>query len=204
MTSQGQFTTSVFQISSACFTQSPDVPLQGFVDGLAVTLNSFAVNQQYVVLTSTMNPGGSSISGQYAVHGGCADGSTGSLNGVLYAPFTGSYSGSLGSEGATARSVSLQLVQESVGNGSGGFTISGSATFTGFSCFSTGTMSLTGDATISGSTVRLLFLTDDAGGGQILFQGTLDPTAHQFSNVGYTIKGGLCDGQTGSGSLSKG
>ena len=200
ITSSGQFTTGVLHASSVCFTASPNIPIQGFVDASAVSLNSFQVNQMYLGLTATLNPSGVLQTGNYTVHGGCADGSSGGFTATRYAAFTGTYSGSVGTYGTSSRILSLTSLQASVGNGSGDFDVSGTTVFTGFSCFTHGTVQF--GSKISGAAFSLLLSTDDTQGGQVTLTGTIDSAAQQVTLTAYQVSGGACNGQSGVGALT--
>ena len=200
-TSAGQFTTAVFRINSDCFSETPSIPSQGFIEDTAVSLNSFAVEHQYLTLTGTTSKAGTAITGTYAVHGGCSDGSVGNFSIVRYAPFTGTYTGSVAPSGHT---LTITTVQADGGDGSGAFPVTATASFAGFSCFTQGTALAAADVSaISGASFQLLFTTDDRSGGQLQVTGTLSPDASTATAVTYSVIGGNCGGQSGSGTLNR-
>ncbi len=194
-TSSGQFTTAVFRLHSSCFVSAPAVPSQGFVNGAAFVLNSFGVESQYLDLTGTTTNAGGSIAGNYNIYGGCADGSQGSFTMVRYSPFTGSYVGSAG--------WTITSTQASSADGSGAFPLSVTGTFPGFTCFTQGTAMPSDMPSISGANIDILFTTDDRSGGQLHMTGSISPDASQVLSYSYSVLGGNCSGQTGSGSLNR-
>ena len=199
-TSAGQFTTAVFRINSDCFSDTPSIPSQGFIQDTAVSLNSFAVDHQYLTLTGTTSNAGATITGTYAAHGGCSDGSVGNFSIVRYAPFTGTYTASVAPSGHT---LTITTVQADGGDGSGAFPVTATASFTGFSCFTQGTAMAADGPAISGASFQLLFTTDDRSGGQLQLTGNLSPDASTASAVAYSVIGGNCAGQSGSGTLNR-
>lgn len=199
-TTQGQFTTSVLVLNAPCYRNTPQVPLQGFATDTSITLNSFAVNQQFLGLTGTISQSGSSIAGNYTVTNGCADGAKGTLVGSRFAALTGTYAGAV--SGGTARTLSLAVTQSTAPAGDGTFLLSGTATAAGFSCFTTATSATPVGGNVSGPTVAATFNTDEAAGSQLIVSGNFDLAAKTISNATYTVQGGACSGQTGTGTLA--
>ena len=197
-TSSGQFTTAVFRIQAACYSGTP-VPSQGFVKDTALTLNSFAVEHQYLTLNGTIAAGNGTISGTYSANGGCADGSSGSLALQRYAPFTGTYAS------ATAQTPGLSITtsQSDGADGSGAFPVAATAKFTNFGCFTEGTAMLTDNPEISGATFDLLFTTNDRAGSTLHLTGTINVQATAATAYTYTVAGGACNGMTGTGTLNR-
>lgn len=200
VTSAGQFTTSVLRASSSCFTTVPSIPLQGFVSGTSVSLNSFAVDSQYIALNGTMANSGGIVTGTYAVNGGCADGGAGTFTFTRYAPLTGTYTGSATDSTGTVHTVSITSTQSIGATGGGAFDLTGKATFSGFSCF---TQSTSAKGTISGSAVDLTFVTDDRAGSTIHMTGNATADAGGIASVLYAVSGGGCSGQTGTATLAR-
>jgi hypothetical protein len=197
----GDFTTSVLLVNASCFATTPVVPLQGFVNpsGTSLSLDSFIVNGQFLSFTTTVSNSGSTLQGSYTVSGGCADGEKGSIKGTRISTVVGSYVGSL--TGGTARSIQAALNQSTQPNGDGNFLLSGKATFTGFSCFSSGSIVMPGSGVVSGSSLRAKFVTDEAAGSSVLVTGKTATAADQIA-VTYQVNGGACNGQTGSGTIA--
>ena len=194
-TSSGQFTTSVFRFGSPCFATVRAVPAQGFVNVRSVALNSFAVESQYINLTGTSANSGSTITGDYKIYGGCADGSSGGFTMNRYAPFAGTYVSSTG--------FSITTTQAAGADGSGAFPLNATGSFPGNTCFSKGTAMSQDLPAISGSSIYLVFTTDDRSGGKLLITGTISADASQVLSYQYSIQGGTCAGQAGNGSMQR-
>jgi hypothetical protein len=197
----GQFTTAVLIVNASCFTTTPVVPLQGFVStsGTTLSLDSFIVNGQFLSLTTAVSNGGSNLQGSYTVSGGCADGEKGSIQGTRISTVVGNYGGAL--SGAGTRSVQASLNQSTQPNGDGNFLLSGSANFTGFACFKSGSVVTSGSGVVSGSSLHATFITDEAAGSSVLFTGKIATSAKQIA-VTYRVSGGACAGQSGSGTIA--
>ena len=197
VTSSGQFTTSVFHITSSCFVSNPDIPAQGFVDGSAVTLNSFTVASQNVVLNATAGSTGDTLTGTFSIYGGCADGSKGIFTAQRYDPLTGTFSASFPS--APTSTARLLLTQTTADDGGGGFDMTGTASFSGFNCFNSASITEGTGSRVSGSSFILEMATNEAAGSTVAISGTFNPSATYISNLSYKVTGGACNGQSGIG-----
>lgn len=186
--------------TSGCYTGINAIPGSGQVEGTQVSLDSFSVNGQYLDIYGTINSAGTSLTGTYTVSGGCAGGAQGTASGTQYAALTGTYTGSL--PGVSGGAVSLTLQQNSLGNGNGQFEVGGTASFTGWSCFTTGTLAGP-SGWVSGSTVQLDFGTGDPSGAQVVFAGTMDAAASTVTLSSVEVTAGACAGQYGTGTLAK-
>lgn len=192
--SDSNFTTAGLQSfetsASGCYTTDP-LPLNGSVLGTQVSLRSFSVNGQLLTINATANSTGTQMSGSWNVLGGCADGAKGTLTGQEYAPVTGRYTGPV-TGGNPGQSLSLVLTQTGPGAGDGIFLLTGTASFTGFSCFSGGSIAAP-SGTIVGSAMNLRITTDDPNASVVL-TGTTDPTAGTLTFQSIQITGGSCKG----------
>lgn len=190
--------TAVFQVQpGTCYLGAPTLPSSGTVTGTAVSLSSFAVNGQYLYITSTANATYDQLTGSYQISGGCANGNTGTFSGTRYAPLKGTYTGTLGS---ASQAATFTLTQGALGNGSGYSPVTGSGTVTGVSCFTSATLNQS-EGEVIGSAVQLNFTATD---GEILsVVGTFDPQAKMITITSTTISGGSCAGSLGSGSLTQ-
>lgn len=183
---------------STCYLGADLIPLTGALSGTSLGLYSFDVNGQYLKVSATSNSAGTALTGTYSVAGGCANGAAGTFSGTKYAVLKGTYAGSLTSD--SARTLQLTLAQNVLGTGSGYFFVSGSATFGGFSCFTSGTMAST-EGSIIGDAVQLDFTTNDAAGSHLLLTGTIDQTATTLTVASGTVTGGSCSGSLGQAIL---
>ena len=141
------------------------------------------------------------LTGTYSVNGGCANGVSGNISGQLYASLTGTYAGTSAS-GNTAATLSLLLAQQAQGTGDGRSLVTGTAQFTGFPCFTQGTLA-TPSGFVRGSAVTLTFATDDANGATLLLAGTFDPAADQLQLSTVEVQGGACAGSYGTPTLTR-
>ena len=194
--------TSAFQVvpSSGCYDAAVSVPLKGTAQGLNLSERSFSVNGQFLTLTATRpNKTSGTLTGTYTVAGGCANGAAGTVTGTKYAALTGTYAGSI--DGASpAKTLSLKLSQFTQGTGDGIFLISGSATLSGFACFTAASLSSI-DGAVTGSSAILNFTANDGLKTPIQLAGTFDPTAKTLTLSSITIPSGSCSGSYGTASL---
>ena len=197
--------TAVFQVQpGTCYLGATTVPASGAANltgsgatsTTAVSLNSFGVNGQYFNITSTSNSTNDQLTGTYQISGGCANGETGTVTGTRYAPLSGTYSGTL----AASNQVSLSLTQGALGNGSGYSPVTGSATFSGISCFTTGTLAAN-NGSVLGSSAQLTFTASD--GETVAITGNFDPVADTIVVTSGAISGGSCSGTLGTGTLTQ-
>lgn len=187
--------------STTCFLGTTLIPLQGTVKQNQLSLYSFSVVGQFVSINATEDSTDTHLSGTYSIGGGCSDGASGALTGTRYAPLTGTYSGSVTGSNP-AKMIHLNLSQQQQGLGDGTFSISGSATISGFSCFTKGTL-LSTESSVLGSAVNLTLSTDDLNGAQIALSGTFDPAADTVSLNSIRITGGSCAGSAGGATLTR-
>ena len=186
--------------STGCFADTTTIPLSGNVEQPNVSLSSFSIEGQILTLTATKNEAATTLSGTYQVAGGCGGGETGTITGQKYASLTGTYKGSLAS--SPGRSLSLNLSQFVDGTGTGTFLVTGSATATGFSCFTSGSLGATGAGYVSGSSAVLTFTTNDATGAQLVLTGTFDTGATTLTLNSVQVTSGSCAGSYGNATLA--
>jgi hypothetical protein len=172
----------------------------GQIQGTQMSFSSFSVNGQFLSIEGTINAAGNSFTGTYQITGGCAGGATGTVSGTQYAALTGTYSGSR--SGTAGSTIQLTLSQNQQGNGNGVFLITGSAQFTGFGCFTAGTLSAD-SGIITGSDVQLAFSATGESGTQIVLTGTIDTAADKFTVSSIQVNGGSCAGSYGTATLTR-
>ncbi len=195
-------TTALLQVEDpgTCFLGTSVVPLLGDLKGTELGLTSFSDVSQFITINATKDATATHLTGTYAVGGGCASGSQGTLSGIKYAPLSGSYSGSVSGSNSTS-AIALALNQSLQGNGDGTSNVTGSATITGNACFSTATLS-PGDGSVLGSKVNLLFDTNETGAAsQMMVLGTFDAAADLITATSITVTGGACSGALGTANL---
>jgi hypothetical protein len=194
-------TTAALQVQpSGCYVNATTVPLQGSTQGNDLSLLSFPVNGQTMTIKGTKDATATHFTGSYAIAGGCADGATGTLAGTQYAALSGTYSGAV--TGDAAQTLQLSVTQFTQGTGDGVFLVSGSAVFSGFSCFTKGTLA-SEDGAVIGSAVKLTFATNDSGGAQAVLTGTIDSAADTLTLSSIAVTGGSCPGAIGAAVLTK-
>ena len=184
---------------SNCYLGADAIPLEGTVQGTAVSMRSFSVNGQYVTINATKNAKADQLTGTYSVSGGCANGAAGSITGTRYAILNGTYSGTI--TGNSGQTLQVNVSQNTDGTGSGNFFVSGTAAFTGISCFTSGTMAAQ-NGSIIGNKVVLDFTTNDPSGAQATLTGQIDPTAATFTVSSVVVTGGSCAGSLGTATLA--
>lgn len=203
-------TTAALQVTpsaSSCYDSAIIVPFNGATEGTAIKLGSLSDNGQYITIAATKNSTATAFTGTYTISGGCAKGDAGTLAGTQYTALTGTYAatgltsaipGSTGSQG-----ISLALSQYVQGTGSGTFLVSGTATFTGSACFTSGTMAATAGYVL-GNTAVLTFTTNGASTPDAILTGTFDVAADTLTLNSFQVTGGSCAGtSTATTALTK-
>jgi hypothetical protein len=187
-------------VNSACFTPSTAVPISGTISGQTANVTSAAVASQ--TISATLSGSATSLTGTYNVTGtGCAGGDKGNIAGVLVPSISGTWKGTFISNAVAHPSMGVTAaVTEGAPDPSGLFVLTGSATYVGSPCFASGTAT-TGSA-MAGRTVDVLLKNDDT--STVEFIGALNnPAAPTQINGTYTVTGGLCGGDSGTGQLTK-
>ena len=193
-------TTAALQAQpSSCYANATSIPMQGNTEAANISLLSFPVNGQVMTIKGKKDATSTHFSAAYSISGGCANGAAGTLAGTQYAALTGTYSGAITSD--AAQTLQLNLTQFTQGTGDGVFLVSGSAAFTGFSCFTKGTLA-SQDGAVIGSGVNLTFATNDSAGAQAVMTGTIDAAADTLTLSSITVKGGSCPGSLGAATLA--
>jgi hypothetical protein len=186
--------------SSGCFIGRNSIFLFGNIAGAQLPLHSSSTNGQVLSVNATLDSSSSTMTGTYAIAGGCADGAAGSVSGFRINTISGTYSGEI--DGPTV-SQTLQLVvqQNAYGNGNGYFELTGNAVITGISCFGTGTL-VPYTSLITGNAIQLTASTTDPSGAQLLIQGSVDAAADAISISNIQVTSGACAGSYGVATLN--
>lgn len=187
-------------INSACIMPSTPVPITGNISGQTATVTSANIASQ--TINASLLGSATALSGTYTVTGtGCAGGDKGNIAGVLVPSISGTWKGTLISNTVANPGVGVTAqIVEGAPDPTGLFVITGTATYVGSPCFVSGTTA-TGSA-MAGRTTDVLLKNDD--GSTVEFVGSLNNAAAPTQITGtYTVTGGLCDGDTGNGSLTK-
>jgi hypothetical protein len=176
------------------------VPITGNISGQTATVTSAAVASQ--TINATLTGSATSLNGTYIVTGtGCAGGDKGTLAGALVPSVSGTWKGAfVSSVVANPTVITTAVITEGPADVNGLFSLTGTATYSGSPCFTSGTTA-TGSA-ISGRTNDVILKNDD--GSTVEFIGFLTNPASPTQMTGtYTVSGGLCNGDSGSGTLTK-
>ncbi len=124
------------------------------------------------------------------------------LKGEVYAPASGSYTGTfVGSDGDSSP-VTATLSQSSAPGGGGAYTLSGSVSFPSSPCLATATID-SASSTVTGGSLSATYNASVNGAAvTITATGTADSSAAHITITNWAIAGGPCDGYSGTGSIS--
>lgn len=168
--------------------------LSGTITGTSLNFQ-IQEGSQPVSFTGTAAANGSSASGTYtAPSGGCTNGDFGTWTGTRVSPLAGMFTGSLRSNATV--NVPFQIAASFTQGGDGNLT--GTATITNSICFTS--VSLLGR--VRGESLTIMATDPNNPEQMIRFSGTIDPAA-QSASVTYSVAGGHCAGESGSGILSR-
>src|SRR5262245_40875407 len=121
---------AVMQPFGTCFDWDTNrVGFSGTRVGNTVALESQPNASQVVRINLTLSDSGDAARGTYTITGGCGNGRSGSIDGRRV-NLTGVWTGTMGSI-----PVRLEMVMADAPDNSGNFAVSGTATFSGTSCF---------------------------------------------------------------------
>jgi hypothetical protein len=187
-------------VNSACIAPSTPVPITGNISGQTATVTSANVASQ--TINASLSGSATALTGTYTVTGtGCAGGDKGNIAGVLVPSISGTWKGTLISNTVANPGVGVTApIVEGAPDPTGLFVITGSATYVGSPCFASGTAA--NGSAMAGRTTDVLLKNDD--GSTVEFIGSLNNPAAPTQITGtYTVTGGVCDGDTGSGTITK-
>jgi hypothetical protein len=185
-----------------CVSSSTDILLTGAVmnDG-SLTLVSRPFAGTTLVLKGQVGTSGSAITGAtWNFNGGaCHSLGSGIVVATDYSPISGQYTGSFTDNSGNQLPVSATLQQTSQPNSDGQFTLSGSATFPSNTCF-VQEPALT-QSVVTGDALSMTY-SDPQSSAVLTATGTFNSDATQLTISQWTIAGGNCDGDAGTGMLS--
>jgi hypothetical protein len=194
---------TMYIVGSDCLDSSSGIAFTGTVKGTQVTLTSPSLEGQVITITAsgTSTSTTTSLTGSYAVVGGCDDGDAGTLTANLVTPITGTWNGPLsncdaGVNGCSNATISIDMTQATTVSDDGTFAVTGDITYTNSGC---GTVSgtITGGF-IAGQFVTLNANTTDTSEGTESFTydfALLDNPTTPLNMTGtYDVSGGNCDG----------
>jgi len=187
-------------VNSGCFTSSTAVPISGTISGQTATVTSSAVASQ--TISATLTGSATSLTGTYTVTGtGCAGGDKGNIAGVLVPSISGTWKGTFISNAVAHPGIGVTAtVTEGAADSTGVFALTGNAAYTGSACFATATAATS--SVMAGRTTNVVLTNDD--GSTTTFIGSLNnPGAPTQINGTYAVSGGVCNGDTGTGQITK-
>jgi hypothetical protein len=186
-----------------CFDQRNVIDLTGTLTDGDISLTSASVGGQVITFAGSITVKANfpdTLTGTYAINGGCANGDQGNVTGYSVGAFNGPWYGNLTTaEGANIHWGTNQLGQVDASS-EGSFGLIGDFNFDG-ACFNSGTLTAGTYPTPSfhlGTSVVLSIPTDN---GTIAFVGTAGPDQGGLIVGTYTVTGGSCE-STGAGYLS--
>ena len=188
--------------NSACITRTTPVPITGNISGQTATVTSANIASQ--TINASLSGSATALTGTYTIAGtGCAGGDKGNIAGVLVPSISGTWKGTLISNTVANPGVGVTApIVEGAPDLTGLFVITGTSTYVGSPCFTSGTTATTTGSAIAGRTTDVLLKNDD--GSTVEFIGFLNNPAAPTQITGtYTVTGGLCGGDTGTGTLTK-
>lgn len=126
------------------------------------------------------------------------------LTGQVYAPATGNYTGTFTGSDGDATPVTATLSQSATAGSGGGYTLSGSVSFASSPCLDNTATINSATSTVTGGALSATYTsTLDGQTVTITATGTATPDASSITISNWTIAGGLCDGYSGTGSLTE-
>jgi hypothetical protein len=197
MQSGRQVSATMHVDSVDCFDLLTDVEFSGEMNGSSVTMTSNTISGQ--VITVTLSGTESALTGNYNISGGCANGDHGTVAAVNVPAITGAWSGTI-TRSDNSTFTTAGTLTEGPADVHGLFTLSGSLSFTGSSCFSSGNVDA--GSFIAGDLVYVA-LTPNTG-GVVEFAAYLDDASTGKSMQGvYQVTGGACPGESGNIAISR-
>ncbi|HET6935153.1 MAG TPA: hypothetical protein VFI72_09955 [Candidatus Angelobacter sp.] len=202
-----------FSANVSCFNPEDDIPFSGTITGQKVTLTSPSVAGEML----TVNATGSSmaLSGSYSIIpspgattciGAVTD--QGMFTGTLVPSISGTWHGSLVSilTPGTPIGVTANITQSSTPDAHGFFPVTGTLTFTGSPCFTSGDIQSTVlPSNLAGSQLALTIVTNDTPtAGLTSLSAALDvPSAGNSMTGSYVVRQGNCAVDAGSAHVTK-
>ena len=196
-------TGAVHVAGGSCFDQRNVIGLTGTVTDGNVSLTSASVDGQVITFAGSITIKANfadTLTGTYAIDGGCANGDQGNVTGYYVGAFNGSWYGNLTTAGGANIHWGTNLLGQVGSSSEGSFGLTGAFNFDG-ACFNSGKLTPGTYPTpsfILGTSVVLNIPTDN---GTIAFVGTAGPDQGGLIEGTYTVTGGSCE-STGTGYLS--
>jgi len=197
----GEAVTAVAHLSGAsCISASTGIALSGAVSALnQVSLISQPFAGTTLSLKGQLSANGKALSNAtWTFSGGnCAALGSESITATDYAEINGTYTGTFIDAGNNQLAITATLTQTTQPDPNGQYHLSGSATFPNNPCF---TQPIVTDSLVTGSSLSTTY---SQGSASITAVGTFNSDATQLTVTNWQVSGGLCDGDTGTGSLTE-
>ncbi|MFP5226989.1 MAG: hypothetical protein ACLGXA_05125 [Acidobacteriota bacterium] len=187
---------------SSCVSPTTDILLTGSVGGNnQMMLVSSAFSGSTLTLQGQVSPDGKGIAAATWTFAGGNCGSLGkaTVTATNYSAINGTYTGNFVDGSGNSIAVSALLQQTSQPDLNGQFSLSGTATFPSNNCFATQPSVTTSNVT--GSNLQMTY-TDSVGSTTLTAVGTFNAQATQLTITNWSISGGKCNGDAGTGSLT--
>ncbi|HEX3987245.1 MAG TPA: hypothetical protein VHX13_11625 [Acidobacteriaceae bacterium] len=187
---------------TSCVTPQTDILLTGSVDANNnVTLVSSAFGGTTLTIQGQLAANGKGMAAaQWAFAGGnCASLGKANVTATNYSTIGGTYLGTFTDRDANPIGVSAFLQQTTQPDENGQFSVSGTATFPSSPCFTqqpTVTSSL-----VTGSSLSMTY-TDPGSGAVLTATGSFNSAATQLTIASWSIVGGSCNGDSGTGTMT--
>ena len=185
---------------AACLNSASAIALSGSVSpSNQIALISQPFQGTTLMLNGTLAPNGKTISNaSWSFSGGsCAALGNGGIIAEDYSQINGTYTGIFVDSGNNQLAVSATLTQTIQPDNNGQFQLSGSATFPNNPCF---TKPIVTNSLVTGSSLSTTYT---QGSASITAVGTFNSDATQLTITNWQVSGGLCDGDSGTGSLTQ-
>ena len=187
----------------SCVSATTDILLTGSVGGdNQMLLVSSAFNGTTLTLQGQVSGDGKGIAGAtWSFAGGnCGPMGQANVTATQYSAINGTYTGNFVDGSANPIAVSALLQQTSQPDLNGQFALSGTATLPNNTCFVEQPTLTTSNVT--GSNLSMTY-TDSASGSVLTAAGTFNASASQLTITSWSIKGGTCNGDAGTGALTE-
>lgn len=187
---------------TSCVSPATDILLTGSVGGdNQMMLVSAAFGGTILTLQGQVSGDGKGMAAaKWSFAGGnCASLGTASVNATNYSAINGTYTGNFVDGSGNSLAVSALLEQTSQPNLDGQFSLSGTATLPGNNCFANQPSVTT--STVTGSNLAMTY-SDPLTSTTLTAVGTFNAIASQLTITSWSISGGKCNGDAGTGSLA--
>ena len=187
---------------TSCVSSQTNILLTGSVDGNNnTTLVSSPFGGTILTIKGQVAANGKGMAAaNWAFAGGnCGPLGKADVTATNYSTIGGTYQGTFVDQNNDQLPVSAFLQQTTQPDGNGQFSISGTATFPSNGCFTeqpTVTSSL-----VTGSSLSMTY-TDPGSGAVLIATGSFNSAATQLTIAHWSIAGGTCDGDAGTGTMS--